>query len=384
MGVGRLKQPAAFLLAGVLSLSGAGTAFAMEKPADMAEDTWVRLQDNKLEYDEIENLIIYYNPVYRSAADSVNAQKKPYEDAVNELISAAASAEEDARDAKEAGDVGAQTKDKTIAKVEREAARSFRKVLRQIDGKSRTSLKRACRQLSCAVQKLVIGYQMAASSIELLNTTVELTEASYQSALTQRNLGMAADADVAAAEKSAVSAKNSLQSAIDQMNYLRQTICTMTGWNYQAEMEIGEIPAPDMDRIATMDPETEAAKAVSYNADYSSLIDQSGKGDVNRAIKFRSMDETEAKIKNQLEVLYQTVLENKSTYDGAASAYQSAQLTWEGNNRRYEMGMLGRLEYLGVKAQYLQAKMNYDMAVLNLKQSMEDYEWALYGIITLD
>ena len=55
-----------------------------------------------------------------------------------------------------------------------------------------------------------------------------------------------------------------------------------------------------------------------------------------------------------------------------------------GNDLKYQMGMLGRLEYLQAKLGYLQQKMTYDMAVLNLKQAIENYDWALYGVVALD
>ena len=48
------------------------------------------------------------------------------------------------------------------------------------------------------------------------------------------------------------------------------------------------------------------------------------------------------------------------------------------------MGMLGNLQYLQLKMVYLQQKQAYDSAVLSLKQAINDYNWALYGVVTLD
>ena len=59
-------------------------------------------------------------------------------------------------------------------------------------------------------------------------------------------------------------------------------------------------------------------------------------------------------------------------------------MTMEGNERKYAMGMLGNLQYLQLKMVYLQQKQAYDSAVLSLKQAINDYNWALYGVVTLD
>ena len=48
------------------------------------------------------------------------------------------------------------------------------------------------------------------------------------------------------------------------------------------------------------------------------------------------------------------------------------------------MGMLGNLQYLQLKMTYLQQKQAYDTAVLSLNQAINDYNWALYGVVTLD
>ena len=64
-------------LAGVLAFSVPFGAMAqVEKPEDMDETTWERLQDNILEYDEIADLVENYNPTYRQVIDQIdiNAQ----------------------------------------------------------------------------------------------------------------------------------------------------------------------------------------------------------------------------------------------------------------------------------------------------------------------
>ena len=65
-------------------------------------------------------------------------------------------------------------------------------------------------------------------------------------------------------------------------------------------------------------------------------------------------------------------------------AFQGAQITMNGNDLKYQMGMLGRLEYLQLKMAYLQQKAALKTAQLNLTQAMENYRWAVEGLADVD
>ena len=99
------KQAAALTLSVLLTVSAAFPALAVEKPADMDDATWARLQDNTLEYDEIENLVLYYNPTYRQVVDTIEVQLDPLKTAVADLKDYVQEQRDDARRAKDDGDM---------------------------------------------------------------------------------------------------------------------------------------------------------------------------------------------------------------------------------------------------------------------------------------
>lgn len=59
---------------------------------------------------------------------------------------------------------------------------------------------------------------------------------------------------------------------------------------------------------------------------------------------------------------------------------EGARLTMDGNEKKYQLGMLGKLEYLQMKMVYLQQKSAADAAALELVQAMESYRWAVEGL----
>lgn len=379
------KRAAALTLSALLAAGSVFPALAVEKPAEMDDATWARLQDNTLEYDEIENLVLYYNPTYRQVVDTIEVQLEPLKTAVADLKDYVQDQRDEARKAKDNDDmISYKIGMATAAAIEKQAVKGLETGLRTAQGATKPTKDQIRRTMTSVIEGLVITYNQTLASKELVDTSVALAQAAYDSTVAQQSIGMATEADVQSALKSLTSAQNGQKSLEDGLKTLKRNICVQTGWDYNADMEIGAVPAPDLASISAMNPDEDTKKAISYNPTIRSLRASNGHGDVNRGIKERSLEDTENKISTKVHDLYTAVLQSKITYDGAASAYESARLTMEGNERKYAMGMLGNLQYLQLKMAYLQQKQAYDTAVLSLNQAINDYNWALYGVVTLD
>lgn len=379
------KRAAALTLSALLAAGSVFPALAVEKPAEMDDATWARLQDNTLEYDEIENLVLYYNPTYRQVVDTIEVQLEPLKTAVADLKDYVQDQRDEARKAKDNDDmISYKIGMATAAAIEKQAVKGLETGLRTAQGATKPTKDQIRRTMTSVIEGLVITYNQTLASKELVDTSVALAQAAYDSTVAQQSIGIATEADVQSALKSLTSAQNGQKSLEDGLKTLKRNICVQTGWDYNADMEIGAVPAPDLASISAMNPDEDTKKAISYNPTISSLRASNGHGDVNRGIKERSLEDTENKISTKVHDLYTAVLQSKITYDGAASAYESARLTMEGNERKYAMGMLGNLQYLQLKMAYLQQKQAYDTAVLSLNQAINDYNWALYGVVTLD
>ena len=378
------KRALALGLTGILTLSVPfGAMAAIEKPEKMDDATWARLQDNVLEYDEISDLVEYYNPTYRQIVEQIEINAQPMEEAARELRKSADEMDSDAKDIKDLDPVMYKGMREAV-KGYRDAAERFDKAVASVHNQTRHQLSRVKKMTVSGLQQMMIGYYQAMASREILDTAVALSQAAYESSITQQSLGMATATDVQAAEKALQSARGQLKILDDTMTNLRQQMCVMTGWSYDADMQLGDVPAPDFAKVQAMDLERDLERAIGNNY---TLIEQrgiSGKGDANRTAKFRIMDDTEAQVKIQLESAYLGILESRTAYEAANVAFQSAQITMNGNDLKYQMGMLGRLEYLQLKMAYLQQKAALKTAQLNLTQAMENYRWAVEGLADVD
>ncbi|MEY8356827.1 TolC family protein [Lachnospiraceae bacterium 54-53] len=81
-----------------------------------------------------------------------------------------------------------------------------------------------------------------------------------------------------------------------------------------------------------------------------------------------------------MESCYQEVMQAKSAYEAAGTAYEKAKLEKDRADRSYRLGMLGKISYLQAEMAFLQAKSEWQSAYNTLYQAYDTYQWAVEGI----
>ena len=376
----------------LLSIGGAGS---------MDDQTRAYLQDNVITFEELGDLVQYYNPSYQQLLGSV----MPMVDAGKETASQMRSSDtlemmKESRtellkamsemDPNAASPVEQMAYQQTSAMFQavntgirgtEQGIKAISKASGSIEDQTRDLRAQTLYSLTSAVQQMFIGYHQALASRDLCLAAAELSEAAEQSAETQRSVGMATDNDVLSAQQALLSAQNQIISLDNTLASLRQNLYLMTGFSYDATVEIGEVPAPDLTKIDAMNPAVDITRAINNSYSLKTLDDTLKNSKAGYLTKEERKKEAEDEIRMQLEALYQTVLTNRAAYEAASTTSEAAALAEESSRRQYELGLIGRLQYLQTKAASLQQKMAVDNASLALSQAILDYEWALKGII---
>lgn len=175
------KRALALGLTGILTLSVPfGAMAAIEKPEKMDDATWARLQDNVLEYDEISDLVEYYNPTYRQIVEQIEINAQPMEEAARELRKSADEMDSDAKDIKDLDPVMYKGMREAV-KGYRDAAERFDKAVTSVHNQTRHQLSRVKKMTVSGLQQMMIGYYQAMASREILDTAVALSQAAYES-----------------------------------------------------------------------------------------------------------------------------------------------------------------------------------------------------------
>ncbi|MGL5435464.1 MAG: TolC family protein [Lachnospiraceae bacterium] len=350
------------------------------------EETWNRLQDNCLEYDEIPLLVHEYNSTISDIWENLEDAQTSLLDSVEELESQ----ERKMKDLKDSAKNSGQVMDEynyTIQEGALAAISSGMKNsgLQSINSKSTlASIQRAEDQITQAAQYLMISYDTLRKQQELTGHLEALYEAQYRLASARYAQGMATTADVLSAETSMLSAQSSRQSIESALLQLKPMLCTLTGWPADADLVIAAIPSVDMGRIAEMNLEEDTKKAIGNNTTMMELRrSEAGKTMDGTAARLALIEEGEQNVTLEMQRLYDDVSAKKAAYETSLVGYQCAQKDKEGYDRMYQLGMLAQVDYLGAEISYYQKKAACEAADLSLRLSIETYFWAVRGFASI-
>lgn len=383
-------------LAFSLAAGSVSAAFAEETQAQQME----RLKDNQMEYDELSDLIKNYYPPIKSAYDTINSMKDDNSQAILESRLAASSLLDEADQIK-ADASGGSPEEKAAASMTAKVLRSNAKSLKSYadsaergldsyDSQIKT-LDRNVNSIVYNVEKLMNTYQQTLAMRQVAAKGAEIAQAATNLQATMQAQGLSVDRDVLSAAASLSSASQQLASVDQGLEQLKKTLCTFTGWGAEGDPQIGAVPSADVAAIASIDVERDKEKAALNNYEMISLRSGSGgnmsqlasqltKSTTKTKNKLRDVQYGEETVKSQVQTLYDVILEKKALYDSALTAYQSAQISWNGAQLQRQSGSLSDIQFMQQELAYLQAEANFKCADLALQQAMRDYDWAVRGV----
>ena len=371
-----------------LSMSFPGYAFAGEKPEEMSEEQWASLQDNVLEYDELEARVENFNPTIQQILRTINDSYDTVETNIADYHEAENEFEVLYEEAMDDGDYESAA----MYQINKAIVRRLSSSYIQQDNRKDIMIDRNTRQyrkmFTSACQQLMVAYNQMAVNQATLEKQVELYSQLAAISGTQGEIGMATQTDILSAQASLHSAQSSLASLNDQMASVKRSLLLMTGWDYDSDVVIGAIPEPDVSQIDSIDLEADKAAAPGNNYTIinmrnSSPADVDGDGiyeNKDYLARSRGVDQASQQLSITLDSLYQTLFERRAALKAQETAFQAAQLSWNGAQQKYQLGMLGRAEFIGQEIAYDAASAAYQSAKLNMTQAMLNYYWGVNGL----
>lgn len=390
-----------------LSLAWTVPAYAGEfvpgpgQPYDDA--TMARIQDNVLEYEEIGLLVDTYNQTLKNVRDTYSDTKDDYKD-VDKLKSQIMEGSGNLAD--QAGQLSGMAgtfedllgyqamvtpgtyaelvySSEVLAQQAEQmtlSADSLTAVTPEMLKVKMVDSTRAA--LVSGAQSAMIGYEQLLLQKDSLEDSIALLEEVYKSTQTQASLGLATENAVLTARQNLESAQAG-RIALDASEVkLRQSLCTLLGWEYDGNPEIRKVPGADVSRISAMDPAADKQAAIdnNYTLKYNRMsYEQLTDGSVEQQNMARTIEDQTAAISASLENLYNQVLQKRNEYQTAAAALELEKTKMEAADRKMSVGTMGRLEYLQQKNSYAARETAVKTADLALFQAMETYDQAVEG-----
>ena len=355
-----------------------------------SEEELARLQDNVLEYSEIQNRVREYNPTISQVWKTYEDTRQDYANMATELESQSQVVKDLADSYESAGEMmGNQvliSTAKQLKKGYQSTVKSIQDTVSQWNDQSSTgSIRSYERQMTAGAQQAMIGYDTIRQNIATLETMVQLYDRQYQMYTRQKELGLATDKDVLSSYTSFLSAQSQLASLNNQADSVRRSLCQLLGYDPETNPEIRSLPAFDMTRLEGMNLEEDTKKAIGNNY---TLISQrtsaAGKTNAKRENRNKILDEGDQKLTIEMKRLYQDVMDKKAAYDAAATGYQAAEASWGAAQRQYQNGLISEIQYIGLQLAYYQKKAAFESANLSLWQAMENYDWGITGLAAVE
>ena len=419
------RQVLPFLTAAALASFSPMQALAENPQFAHDEATWARLQDNTMEYDELSLLVEEYNPNYQNEQASYNDTKndddaaeirKDAKNSADDMYDSAEDLRDQAEDlsdqaddlsdqaeaAREAGNValaaqlqaGAASYMAGYAPLMSAAAMTQNSALKSDISADSSYVDSDMRKIQhiknqkgivVSTQNLFNSYNQLRVNADLIQKNVEVMEAVANATQTQASIGMATQADVLKAKKNLQSIKSTQTETLSSLETLRQNLCMMTGWSYDAQPEIKEVPQADLAAIDQINLEADRQKALENNYDlqYSKrALNNMQENSTDKKNQERTVKNLEQSISASMTNLYNDIQQKKIAWQLAQAELATEQQSMSAVETKRGLGMVSDLEYLQAQSSFLGKQIAERTANMALFQAVETYNWAVNGYLS--
>lgn len=381
-------------LAAVILAAGAITAmplqaFAQQSPEfAYSAEKWATLRDNKLEFDEIKDLVHEYNPTVIqneiSYKDYLTKNRddvaQDYYDKANEIYSNISYPDSD--DANYGSGVAAALRNEQQAKSLMEQGDE------NTDDQAtmRIQYDQAEAKLAKQAQGLMITYWTQYYNLDGQKARIEQAMLSYQSEQNRLAAGMSTQSKVLSAKESVSNAEAALVTAESNLASTKESLCLMLGWGYGADVEIAELAEPDQSKIAAIDVNADIQTALENSYAYrltKKQLTNSRTDSVKEKLTETEKNQRET-ISNSVKTAYDSLLLAQSNYEQAQSALALEEVSMKSANAKLAAGTITKKTYENQKASYTTAQVTAQTQKLSLLQAMNDYDWAVNGLASAE
>jgi len=373
------------VLAGVLSLAGGFPAKAESPEFARTQEEWAVLNDNRLEWNEIDSLVGEFNATVKANEANYSEDKfraKNAEQTASALNGMADSYESMAAAAE--GTEGGAVK-----------AASYRLQADQLRSQADENVsdyrilllenERMKRQITEEVRQLFVGYHKAAAAKSLNAKTVAYAERAYNSAKNLQKYGMGTEIDTLTALESLQKARAAQVTADTDINAVYRLLISLCGWKYDASAEVGALPAPDMEAVAAVNEtaDREAALNASITLKEDAIRLENAKALYGDTVIRKWQDQTEID-RNTVKSSYDSALSSlrlaKDTYDSACAQSKIQNENLARAAKQLNLGSISQIEYLTAEYSADSAAAAADSAYADLILKRAEYDAIVNGL----
>ncbi len=347
-------------------------------------EKWVALRDDRLEYEEIADLVHEYNnTVLQNAIDYQDKKDKDRNDVAEDYYNTANDIYNSIQyPSSDDNDYGSRMASVLNSRLQAEQLMEQGDESTEDNETVKIGYDQAEANLVKQAQGLMIDYWSQYYSLDSFRQRKLQAEKDYQSEENRLQAGMSTQSKVLTAREAISSAEASLLTAESNLTKTKDSLCLMLGWQYGANVEIGELPEPDFQWMEAIHVEEDIQAAWENNYDLRLTEKRLANA---RTDKVKStLEQTR---KNQRETIAVNIKDShasmvlaRSNYEQALQAFEMAETSLDSARRKLDAGTITSNAFLSQQTAYETAKVSVQTQKLALLKAMMNYQWAVNGL----
>jgi len=352
------------------------------------EERWRQLNDNTLEYGELQDLVHTFNPTVSEAWKSFDSSVSDMSTMIENLQGRKREISDLEKSAKDSGDYSSYANyamQNIILKKTVSALSDARDLLARPVTQTNRPLRQAEAQVTFGAKNLMIAYQSMEDQRQILSGLVSMDQTLYDNANSHLSAGTGTETDVLSAKANLLSDQVKLSQLTSAQEKIKKQLILMCGWKEDADPVIGEVPASDLSRMENMNPQKDITAAIGNN--YTLISFRSAdhtKSTASYGARTLSENEMEQNLLNNLTADYNGILSDKTGLEASEAGMAAAQITKNAADKQYELGLITTAQYRGLITSFTGAQSALKTADRTLFQAMETYDAAVAGICSTE
>lgn len=382
----RMIKKAAALSIICAMMPSAFQAFAASPDFARTAEEWSRLQDDRIEYTELADLIHEYNVTVLNNQYELQKFRQDYGDTNSEVADAYRSLANDFYDSVTGdSDASAMVSD---LQLETQA----KNMLKQADDSLEDSriyvltYEQVEKNLVVTAQSNMINYYRQQLELKQLELTLASAQLDLQQANVKYGAGTMTAVEVMQYQETVEDTRQQINTKAFEIEDTRETLQVSLGWKHNDTPEIDELPAVDLETVSQLDPDADLTQAQENN--YTLRINQrkleNAVSQTTRDSLTITIQNNETKIGNSLAAAYKTVLTQQINYEQAQNTLAIENTNLNVASYRLQAGVITQAEYQQQAYTVESSELAVKIAELDLLEAYETYAWNVNGLATAE
>lgn len=376
------RRAGAACLGLALGLLSPGAAWAASPEFARTEEEWAKLEDNTIEYGELEDLVHEYNATVQNNYYTYIKFREDYGDTNADVSRAYQDLAQDFYDDITGGDDASSMMSDLNLQIQAD------NMMEQADETLEDSriylltYEQAEKSLAVSAQTYMISYHKNLASREQKEAEVQAAQTAYDLAQVQYTAGTATQMDVLTAKEALQTAQNELTQLDTDIQSSRENLQVLLGWSYDANPEIGDLPEVDISRIDAMDPaaDLEQAKENNYTLQINKRQLENARDQTTKDSLTSTIANNEKQIGASLSSAYKDVLASELAYEQAQAELSLQEKNTQIAQAQLAAGMITQKEYQDQENTLTNSQLAVQTAAMDLLEDMETYDWSVRGL----